>query len=831
MVLPGWSLATGHFYGHFYRRIGRVPIMFSKKIMMLAGAGVAVVVLFGAIFTYVVTSGSGPKKDIKLALSLLDDQRWDVAGRIARDLEAAGDIDKESDSAWHFVQGVSTAQAVQDKLESPKNRQSLWTSIGHLEKSQELGFPLGYKGVGQFYLGFSYFHTFKWPEAVELLKQSATNLPQRRSEALGMAVTAALRARPVDVASARESLAIWQAIPGLFDAEWARIRLCEAELALVGNDTDKCEAELAKIDSKLKETAEADLMRGRWRLNAAEESEDESKQSELLTQAEAHFRRCAHSSLTPNEQRRQATYLLGRALRAEKKYDEALSTLSGTRQRNPGSSEAVASGLEEAEILLELERPETCIETVRHVLRDLGNVQLYNQQWVTIEQMRGRLLELGRQLRMHGDYQRAIDLAGYFPAVFPRGDAVKLQAETHYQWAEEFASQPFAAADMPEHREALHKKFFLAGQFFEELSRIEMRSVDYPNIVWQASECFQRASDLESANRLLTEYLKFEERTKQPRGYVALAQNRLNAGEWKKAIVSLQHCIKEYPEHPISYDARLLAARAHNELEELDTATELLKQNLYDGKLEPTSETWRNSLFELGSMVFKLADKLMLETELGPQTDWGALSKKLEESHHTFLDAVQQLSEASSRWKDDPRFFETRYLIGKSNRLAAEYPDRLLNSNQVTIDTVRRQLLQQRRDLLEGALSDFQSLHADLNAMQEVGGLSEQHKSILRNSYFGEADALFALARYDEAILAYRNVGNRFLNQPESLEAFVQIAQCQRKLGQAEQAKRTLIQAEQVLRRIPAEFDSQFPVVTRSSRADWQKLIGWMQSW
>jgi hypothetical protein len=155
--------------------------MFSKKIMILAGGGGAVVVLFGAIFTYVATSGTGPQKDMKLALSLLDDDRWDVAGRIARDLEADGDIDQETDSAWHFVQGVSTAQSVQDKLESPKNRQALWTSTEHLEKSQELGFPIGYKGVGQFYLGFSYFHTFKWPEAVKVLKESATNLPPRRS--------------------------------------------------------------------------------------------------------------------------------------------------------------------------------------------------------------------------------------------------------------------------------------------------------------------------------------------------------------------------------------------------------------------------------------------------------------------------------------------------------------------------------------------------------------------------------------------------------------------------------------------------------------------------
>ena len=805
--------------------------MLSKKNMIMAGAGGAVVVLFGAIFTYVVTSGTGPKKDISFALALLEDDRWDVAGRIARDLDEEGEIDKESDSGWHFVQGVSTVKAIEDKLESSKNRAELWKATEYLEKSQELGFPLGYKGVGQYYLGFSYFNTFKWPEAVEILNEAAINWPQRRSDALSMAVTAALRQRPVDVEAAEASLATWKKIPGLHDGEWARIRLCEAELALVAGDTTKCEEELAKISPKSPAIAEANLMRGRWRLDAASATEDNTARAALLDEAEGLFRRCAHASGTPNEQRRQATYFLGRALRAQKKFDEALSTLSGTRQRNPGSSEAVASGVEESEILMELERPENSVETVRHILRDLGDVKLYNQQWVTVEQLRSRLLELGRDLRMHGDYQRAIDLSGYFPPVFPRADAVKLQAETLFQWAEEFEQELVPKAEAAAHRDELQKKFMMAGQYFEELSRIEMRSVDYPSLVWQASQCFQRANDLDSANRLLLEYLKFEERTKQPRGYLALGQNQLNAGEWRKAIKPLEHCLKEYPQHPVSYDARLLAARAYTELEELEAATELLKANLYDGKLEPSSETWRNSLFELGSTVFKQADKLMLETQLGPQTDWAELSKKLEESHRTFLDAVQQLSEASERWKDDPRFFETRYMIGKSNRMAAEYPDRLINSNQVTIDTVRRQLLQQRRDLLEGALGDFRTLHADLNARHEEGGLTEQHKAILRNSYFGEADALFALGRYDEAILAYRNVGNRFLNQPESLEAFVQIAQCQRKLGQNEQAKRTLLQAEQVLRRIPPEYDAQFPLVTRSSRADWAQLIGWMKNW
>ena len=36
-------------------------------------------------------------------------------------------------------------------------------------------------------------------------------------------------------------------------------------------------------------------------------------------------------------------------------------------------------------------------------------------------------------------------------------------------------------------------------------------------------------------------------------------------------------------------------------------------------------------------------------------------------------------------------------------------------------------------------------------------------------SYFGEADTLFELGRWEEAIQAYRNAASRFLNRPESL--------------------------------------------------------------
>ena len=64
--------------------------MFSKKILILAGAGTAVVILFGAIFTYVATSGDGPKEDIQFALALLDDDRMVAIIRPVEPHDCAG---------------------------------------------------------------------------------------------------------------------------------------------------------------------------------------------------------------------------------------------------------------------------------------------------------------------------------------------------------------------------------------------------------------------------------------------------------------------------------------------------------------------------------------------------------------------------------------------------------------------------------------------------------------------------------------------------------------------------------------------------------------------
>ena len=100
--------------------------------------------------------------------------------------------------------------------------------------------------------------------------------------------------------------------------------------------------------------------------------------------------------------------------------------------------------------------------------------------------------------------------------------------------------------------------------------------------------------------------------------------------------------------------------------------------------------------------------------------------------------------------------------------------------------------------------------------------------AILRNCYFGRADALFDLERYDQAIEAYSAATNRYQHDPESLEAYVQIAACHRRLGRISEARGTIEQARVVLQRI--RVDADFKGTTRLARQDWVHLLDWLRT-
>jgi tetratricopeptide (TPR) repeat protein len=809
--------------------------MSKKKILLLGGigGGVMLLVAFGVLFTWIAGSEDyGPDHQLDLALKLLESGRWDLADRIARDIETAEELNEARQPVWDYVRGVSGVVSTADKLDVPANRKLLWDSAKYLEKSREAGFPLGYSGRGQFYLGYCYYNTYDWDKALETLAGVEEAWPERRSDAYDMMVDACLRTQPPKRQRADELLDEWTAIPGLAKEEQNRITLERAHLAFLDGDWDRCEEILASIEAGSPQYYSAKLGRGRWKLESAKRlAKEDPERLVRLEQALADFREVLQAPGTPVVVRRRSAYLTGETLRQLGRVNEAISTLSGVRQRNPQSAEAIAAGISEAEIQLGSGELNDALETARHVVNDLGDVRWYDERWLPLPELRHRLLLLGRAMREQDQFEDSIRLAACLPPVLPQADAVRLEAETFEDWGAKLEGQPHltAARGREEQRRQVDAKYKMAGAKYRELAQLEIRSVEYPSIVWKAIECFRKASELDEANELLKIYLEYEERPKRPRGLLALGQNYLNAGRWDEVIPPLQRCLFQYPDHPLAYNVRLVMARALTEKQQLEEATEVLMKNLYDGNLRPDSQLWRDSLFELGNVIYRRGDQLFLEGQLTDKDAWEERLAKLESSNKDFIAAAERLSEAIARFDKDKRSLDARYALGRAFRSAAMFPKQMLDSGQVTIDAVRRRLVQERRQLLESSLAAYRDLREAFGEAQEVSHIPETAQALLRNCFFGEADVLFELERYEEAIDAYRNVGNRFMNEPEALEALVQIADCYRALGQHDQARRTLTQAEQLLSRIPPESEARFASITRADRAKWQQLLAWLK--
>jgi tetratricopeptide (TPR) repeat protein len=168
------------------------------------------------------------------------------------------------------------------------------------------------------------------------------------------------------------------------------------------------------------------------------------------------------------------------------------------------------------------------------------------------------------------------------------------------------------------------------------------------------------------------------------------------------------------------------------------------------------------------------------------------------------------------------------YTTAKAYRLASYWPELLLSENRLVHEDSLLQWKSQRKELLVRSRETYAQLRQELNGSGNGQWIEANAKEMLCNSYFGEADLLFHEGEFQAAMAAYREAANRFINEPESLEALVQIARCQEELRLVPEMRRTLEMARDVLNRIPKEQDDRFVRNTRHDRKSWEKQITWM---
>ena len=785
----------------------------------------------------------GPQISLSDALTALDAGNMNQARDLAAALRRQKSSPAEELGGPAYVLGVAMYyDAERRKTLNPREARALYLlAARYFEEATREGFPPGREGQGRFLLGSSRFSAGQYAESLTPLTDALEKFPEQRSEIHRLLAQAYLLDSTPQLAQGLTHIQEFLNDDGLDDDVREESLLTAAEIQFQLADFEACLGTLDQVPEGSKSSAEALLIRGRIRMQQGDdknldrsvEGAESAKESYLA--ARALFEASEH--LNPTEMERKARYLLGLIAIRLGDNELAESEFSHTRHSNYDTAEGLAAGFEEAEVMRALGKDDEAIRAYGRVLRQALDMPVYSNSWISLDELARRAEQAYKDYFADGDFAHAIQMANALVPISSPENSVAMQAEAYRAQAsdlQESANKQLAAEAAVLDVEAT-VSWRKAAALYEQLARLRFATRQYPETIWQAAESYLSGHDYRRAVRLLKVFLANEIRRRHPPALTALGEAELAQGEPAKALEALNECIQSFPTDPHSYRARLLAAEANRELGNQARAKELLSENLENEGLVPSSVEWRESLYALGKIYFleglghETASRLQGVDDPVPANRKKGF-KELETAHDAFQHVLLHLSEAVQRdqLRQRDRFaaqtLEARYLIAESYRHAAKLPLRKIGS--VSIETTRNQLSVQIQQALSAAAAGYQELQKLLNQKQSESELSRQEASMLRNTYFSHADVLYDLEKYREAIQAYATATNRFQNEPESLEAYVQIANCHRQLNQFSEARGTLEQAKVVLNRIRPDAD--FKRTTRYKREEWEELLDWL---
>jgi hypothetical protein len=460
------------------------------------------------------------------------------------------------------------------------------------------------------------------------------------------------------------------------------------------------------------------------------------------------------------------------------------------------------------------------------LMREIGDQQGFQPGEVSFSDFRQRLTNSLEQLRQLGKFEHAIDTARTLPPVFEPTEALIQEAVSYQQWAEATQIDGSNLSDEAARGAArlARSRYRAAGDAYAQAAALMFDSEEYLPTQWLAIKAYQDGRHFSRSIALLEPYLRYEQRRRQPRGLVAYGRALLAEGDSEEAIDALTTCIAEFHRDPLRYDARLLAALAYSEIGDLDTARQLLTENLQDGDLAPQSPAYRDSLFTLAELLYQRGYRTYLEAE---RSDPPQRIELLRGNQTTLEEAVLYLDKAVERYRWNPRAESAAYMSARTHILASRWP-RIESESPEILDAARRALRTRADAQLQVALDGFNQLRQHLLSREDERGLPRREQQLLRNCYVAEADVLREMGRLDAAAIAYQAIEVRYMNEPTSLEAIIGRASCMRELGRTEDANSLIQLANVVLGRIPQEWDGKFEQTTRYDRSGWEELLGWM---
>jgi len=792
--------------------------------VVIAGLAGLVLASFSVLglYIYVFNAASDPSQKLETAMRFLRKDEGDSSFRIANSIDPKLLKKKADRSKREFLVGVSERKAaeeiVQRRIASQKNE----AAVLHLEKSRDLSFPEGYEGQGNFYLGMALFDLFRWDEAQAPLEIAAERWPQGRADAIEHLVDIDISLEKQDPVSALSRIEHWRNLPRSTANESERTVIKEMQALYALGEFENCAKLLAQIptDSSLRPIA--DLFHGRCLRRFADKAQGPER-TDFLEKATDDFRRVLASSKTSVTVRRQSNLELGRVIRDLGKLTQAVSTFSVLRLSSPFEPESLVSGLEEIDCLIDLKRIADAADTIEHMTKNFGEKKWYLNDWMALSDMRKRVVASGERMIDSEIYKDAARFANNLLPICDELDRLRIRSRLHEQWGKHELN---AQRDSP----LVRSYFGVAAEAYEALASKQLRTPQYDDLLWRGIENYRMAGAYKKSNQLLeNHFLNRESRENQPKGLLVMARNYNALEKPELATLSLNRILESNTSTPLVYDARLEAAKLAAAREDYFKAEDLLTENI-SGDLTPASPIWKESLFLLSDILYRrglsLHDQASEAMIRDPSKSYETIAV-VEKSYKELIQAINRTDESLTRFENDPRRLQMLYTMANAYKMAASLPNLLLRENRIANEDTLVAWKTQRKELLDQSRNTYAKIVREITAITDPSLKNKNTEDFLRNSFFGVADLLFEAGDYEEAIAAYQETARHFLSEPESLEAMIQIANAQKKLGKIPESQRTLAMAKGILNRIPAEKNARFKAVTSHDRTGWEQYLDW----
>jgi len=789
----------------------------SKRHKAAALAGLLMVV--GILITIVgLMSGNDkpkPEEQLREALALLDESdspdALGKAARIGAELDRMNYRNPEFPGAPEYIQGIvefRVAETLDEADREPAYRRAerFLTNAGFRALDQD------HRPEWSYALGKSLFYAGDLRGAEARLQEAVESFPSAFVEAVTLLQEVYLHHRTVE--SLNQALVLNSTVlnrEGISRADLDRTFLRRAEILLTLGRTPEAEEVLGRISPEAAATRAAQVIRAEVDISAKRYHEARQILDPIVRE--------------PGLERvfsRQASYLLGLSYELEGDLDNASAAYGEASQRYPESSEGLAAALRRAEILTKDKRTEEALSFYKKALRQVRG-EGFSNRWLTIGEFRQAILQAWQAWTDDRAYEAAIELSRFMTPLFSEVEARQQAASAYEQWAVQLEAELSKARYSIRQSRAkeLQDRWRRSGKAYSDLADALITSPKYSDALWTSAEHYRKGHDSERALAQLTKFINTNATARLAMAYVRRGKVLMDLDRLDEALEQFEKVALDYPADIAAFDARYMIGCCHLERNEPELAEKTWREIITSRDLDPSANEWQLALFSLGRYLYQSA--VMTEAkshENAPPVDPQAPAP---EATARWEEAIRRLDEFVSRYPQRPEVPEARCLLAKALQRMAEVPR--IKLRKAETENARNELLTIMRGQLTQAHDHFAKLQEQLVEADKADMLDAMGQQILRDCYFERAHTLYALEEHEKAIAAYTSAANRYPEDPQSLLAYLQMANCYAQMGKDGDARGAAIQALLIHKNMPARA---FQTGTSNiSRDEWKNWLDW----